>query len=317
MRKLSKYIIIYFIGGLAFLQVKCTTSDNSDTITKHKWENGDIYTGENGWVEAHAGTMPVVISAPHGGTKFPEQVPDRTCKDIVTVRDSNVIQLALSIKEEMKEELKVSPYLILGRISRKKIDFNRDIQEATCGNAEAKPIWHQYQNYIKEALADAVEKYGKVLFIDLHGHGHDKQRLELGYTLTKAQVRASYLNAETTNQLFEESSLQNLMLLNDMTKENAGINLKKLLTGQMAFGTLMANEGIPAVPSKQDPYPLNGDKYFTGGYITRTYTSSAYPNVFGWQIESNYKGVRDGEESYENFGRAFTKAIKTFIDNNR
>lgn len=81
-----------------------------------------------------------------------------------------------------------------------------------------------------------------------------------------------------------------------------------------AFGTLMEVEGIPSVPSMDYPYPLKEDSYFTGGYSTRRYTSSDYPKVFDWQIESNYEGIRETEVGRQAFSNALTKAIITYME---
>ncbi len=85
-----------------------------------------------------------------------------------------------------------------------------------------------------------------------------------------------------------------------------------LIRGAKSLGTLLAADGYPAVPAKQDPYPLQDQKYFDGGYNTRRYTSEAYLNVFGLQIETNMRGVRE-KESRPLFARSLAKNISIFL----
>src|SRR5699024_51109 len=277
-----------------------------------EWKAGEVYKDENGWIEARAGNVPIVISAPHGGTIEPEDVPDRSCEGVTTVRDMNTTELAFEMQQELMAGHDMQPFVIAAHIHRKKIDLNRDIEESTCGNAVMEETWHQYHDYIEGALAAAIEEFGYAVFIDVHGHGHDKQRLELGYALTKTEIRDAHLDENAAIELASESSFKNLMRMNN------GLNLQDLLTGEFAFGTLMEAEDVPSVPSMDDPYPLQDDPYFNGGYNTRRYTSTYasfdYPEVFGWQIEANYQGLRENLEGRKKFSKAFAKAINTYIE---
>lgn len=301
----SQFAHLLWIGLLItpFLyQGQCSTDSEIDSV-------GDIgRTDKNSWIEVRTGNMPMVISAPHGGTIEPAGIPDRSCQGATTVRDLNTTELAREIGYHLEAEYDLKPYIVAALISRKKIDLNRDIEPATCSNPAMKEVWTDYHEYLEQAIAEAIEEFGGVIFIDLHGHGHTKQRLELGYLLSKEELKESYYDADHADELSGQSSLRNLLAGSDR------VNLQELLTGESAFGTLMGNGGVPAVPSLDDPYPLDGDAYFTGGYNTRRYTSADYPSVFGWQIEANYEGVRNSDENRELFAKAFSKAIIVQIE---
>src|SRR5690606_34269616 len=144
-------------------------------------------------------------------------------------------------------------------LARTKIDQNREIPEATCGNKEVEKTWHAFHNYIDTALNTAVKKYGSAMIIDLHGHGHPNQRLELGYSLTINDLGKIYSSIEL-DELSRKSSLNNLFIM------QPSLDFRNLLMGDHAFGTLMENEGIKSVPSKQDPYPFATESFFNGGY---------------------------------------------------
>jgi surface protein len=288
---------------------------NSTIFSEHKhiqaWKPGNAFSDEHGWIEVGVGDMPLVISAPHGGTRKPKNIPDRTCGKGggVTVADSHVGKLAFVIRRQLKIQNNKQPYVIVAGIARSKVDLNRNLENATCGNKKMKDAWRRYHDNIDKALAKAVKKFGYAIFIDLHGQGHKKHRLELGYKPTKKQIKEMYLDSDKAEGIANKTSLANLLNM------NSELNITELIWGKNSFGTLIAKKGFPAVPSRQDPYPLQGDPYFDGGYNTRRYTSSKYPRVFGWQIESNYKGVRDAK-GRPKFAEAFAKVIMTYINEN-
>jgi N-formylglutamate amidohydrolase len=287
---------LLFVSALLFIQCGTIAEQDSESSPVSEFE-------VSGMMKATAGDLPLVISAPHGGTLTPNEIPNRSCSGITTVRDRNTTELADEIKYQMKQNFGVEPYVVSALIHRKKIDLNRDVELATCGHSLAKEVWQEYHRNIEDALQSAIEEYGSVIFIDLHGHGHEIQRLELGYLLRNEELRESYEGLGETQELAEKSSLNNLI------STNPEIEFQDLLTGESAFGTIMENEGVPAVPSMQDPFPYPGEAYFNGGYNTRRYTSDDYADVFGWQIEANFDGVRDSDENRSKFAKAFSKAI--------
>lgn len=266
-----------------------------------------VHFDKEHFTEYIEGNMPLVISVPHGGATLLPEVPLRNCKGAVTVTDSKTIELAREIQKSFEEKHNLTPHIIICHLSRKNVDQNRAIEEGTCGNEAMRTPWNNFHHYIDSALNLAAKQYGQTVYIDLHGHGHKNQRLELGYLL-KGDELAGLKKADKVT-LAKKSSVNNLLL------KNKKLNLDDLLIGSHAFGTIISEVGFPAVPSKQDKAPTADEWYFNGGYNTVTYTSSSYPNVFGFQIESNYKGVRD-EAGRPLFADAFTKAYMKYIKKN-
>lgn len=304
--KLFHYTRLLLIGlcvisVTGFVQCDDISEQESETIPEREFNISDM-------IKVTTGDIPLIISAPHGGTLTPDEIPDRKCPGITTVRDMNTTELADEIKYQMKQDYGVEPYVVSSLIHRKKIDLNRDVELATCGHTLGKEVWQEYHRKIEEAIQSAIAEYDRLIFIDLHGHGHEIQRLELGYLLNSEELRASYEGTGSTQGLAEESSLKNLISL------NPDIDFQDLLTGELAFGTIMEDEGIPSVPSLQDPFPYPNESYFTGGYNTRRYSLDDYPKVFGWQIEANYEGVRDSDENRSAFAKAFSKAIMVQLE---
>ncbi|MNK37609.1 hypothetical protein D3C87_561810 [compost metagenome] len=288
MKFIKLTLVLFLISGFAYAQ---------------KWEVGKTYTDDEKWTEFIVGDLPLIISVPHGGAINLPDSPTRSCKGAVTVTDSRTIELVKEIEKAFLEKYKARPFIIISNLSRKHVDHNRDIDEGTCGDKAMEKPWNQFHDYIDTAVVLATKKFGKAVYIDLHGHGHTKQRLEVGYLLKADELRD--LNAKDNKQV-AKSSVANLLATDKK------LDLEQLLVGPDAFGTLIAKEGFDAVPSKQDVAPLEEDKYFNGGYNTVRYTSSKYPNVFGWQIESNYKDVRDAA-GRPVFAKAFVEVMAKYF----
>ena len=288
---------------LAFFLIStlCTQAQN--------WTAGKIYSDPENWTEFRVGNIPLIITVPHGGSIALDSIPDRSCPDAVTVRDNNTKELALEIETEFMKQYGVRPFIIICNLLRKKVDQNREIEMGTCGNSIMRKPWNAFHDYTDTAIALATKQFGGCLYIDLHGHGHPVQRLELGYLLKESEMQ-EFKTDNSVESSAKKSSLQNLI-----KNSNGKLDFKMLMIGTNAFGTMMANEGIPSVPSQQDIAPNADEKYFNGGYNTSRYTSSKYPNCFGWQIETNYKGVRDGK-GIPVFARAFVKVIPEFLKQN-
>jgi hypothetical protein len=310
-------IVLWVAMGAVFIQFQygCQNNNSSKSASQkghnkeNLWQAGNVFTQDHEWIKVGVGNMPLVISAPHGGTLKPSNIPDRDCKGSTTVRDLNVDKLAFAIRSQLERQYNKQPFVVVAHIARVKVDLNRSLEDATCGNSEMKKVWRIYHTDIDTALAMAVKKFGYAIFIDLHGQGHKKQRLELGYKPTKKVLKEMYFNDQEAHKFAKKTSLANLL------KMNKNLTIRDLLWGKYAFGTLITAKGFPAVPSEDDLYPMKGDPYFDGGYNTRRYTSSKYPRVFGWQVEANYKGVRD-KEGRPKFAKAFAKVIVIFINEN-
>ena len=52
-----------------------------------------------------------------------------------------------------------------------------------------------------------------------------------------------------------------------------GIDHSDLLRGPYSLGTLLDEKGLPSVPSFSDPFPLDDEPFFQGGYNTQRHGS--------------------------------------------
>ncbi len=268
-----------------------------------------LYTGAKGYIEYLPGTLPLIFAASHGGDLDPATIPDRSCPGCVTTTDLNTQELARQIRQALFERTGCYPHVVINRLKRTKLDANRDLAEAALGNPEAEQAWRDFHFFLEKAKTQIEESPAKRgLFIDLHGHGHTIQRLELGYLISASMLRQSddALNLpETVNQ----SSIRELVAGNRQQLTHAG-----LIRGTTGLGTLLEQEGYPSVPSLGDPAPKTGDAYFSGGYNTERHGSvAAEAKIDAIQIECNFQGVRDTEISREFFAAAMAKTLLAYL----
>lgn len=276
-------------------------------LTAQPYTPGTSYFGANNYIEYIAGNMPIILSAPHGGLLSPAAIPDRTCTGCSTLNDFNTQELARALATALHNRTGCWPHLVINRLHRRKLDANRDLLEAADGDPIAGQAWVDFHDFLGEAKSAVSEHFGKGLYVDLHGHGHTIQRLELGYLLYSDELR---LPDSTLNQPanINNSSIRNLALSNLQNLPHAG-----LLRGDQSLGSLLQARGYPATPSQTDPFPEVSDPYFSGGYNTARYGSYQGGPIDGIQIECNRTGVRDSLSQVERFADSLAVSLLDFI----
>ncbi|MBR9988594.1 MAG: hypothetical protein KFH98_02505 [Gemmatimonadetes bacterium] len=266
---------------------------------------GTIYTGVGGYVEFTPGDLPVIITAPHGGTLRPASIPNRSGPNATTVRDAETDLLALDMPAAFEMRTGGTPHVVVLHLHREKLDANRDIAEAAEGNLTAERAWREYHGFIEAARHHVIAEHERGFYIDLHGHGHAIPRLELGYLLTSAQLGGSDASLNSTTMV-QRSSIRTLA-------ETGPASHAELLRGPQSFGTLFEAQGYPAVPSSAQPDP-GDDPYFTGGYSTQRHGSRAGGPIDGVQIEANRVGVRDTETNRRAFAAALALVVESYFE---
>jgi hypothetical protein len=268
---------------------------------------GSTYYGRKNYTEYHPGNSPLIFSAPHGGNVSPAIIPDRTCNTPVLVADANTSDLAMRIDSACMIVFGCHPHIIICNMSRKKVDCNRIEADGTCGNSEADIAWTDFHSFLDTAEQTVMAQYGKGFYIDLHGHGHPIQRLEMGYLVHANELRMadSVLDKAADTLRF---GLHNLWNINKTT-----LTLTQLMRGSTSIGTLLALKGYPAVPSQQDPFPQPADPYFDGGYNTDRYSSANGGTIDGLQIEHNFTGVRDTYHNRAVYADTLVRVLKNFL----
>ncbi len=269
-----------------------------------------VIYGTNNYIEYHTGTLPIVISVPHGGYLTPASIPDRTCMNPVYAMDAFTQELGARIDSSFFEATGCHPHVIYCNLRRTKLDANRNLASGACAHPEGITAWQEFHDFIGTAQQAASAEYeGKIFFIDLHGHGNPIQRIELGYLLYDDELELP--DATLNNSTFVGySSIQNLVANNANNQTHT-----ELLRGPLALGTLLGNHGYPSVPSEQIPFPGTTTNYFSGGYITANHTSYATNNnVDGVQVECNFTGVRDSWVNRHAFADSLVQVMIAFMN---
>ena len=238
-----------------------------------------ISAGKKTYIEVLPGNMPLVISIPHGGYLLPDEIPERPCTDCAKHSDIFTIEIGLAIRKAIFKKTGFYPYVIINNLHRTRLDPNRNVSEAADGNKNAEIAWTAFQSSIDSANSQVKKRFGKGLYIDLHGHRHDIKRTELGYLLSseELQMEDELLNSEA---FIEYSSIRHLITTNEFKRSYAD-----LVRGKFSLGSLLESKGYPCVPSPAHPFPKSDEPYFSGGYNTTRHGSSTGGSMDGIQIE--------------------------------
>ena len=121
------------------------------------------------YFEIGTGSVPIILSCPHGGLLKPKFIPNRS--NGVIKSDKRTFIISKKIIEDLKSK-NVEIYNILSKIHRSKIDFNRPPRANFAfdeSSIEAQKIHFLYHSYISKFSQDCISKYNKCLFIDFHG----------------------------------------------------------------------------------------------------------------------------------------------------
>ena len=268
-----------------------------------RYEPGRSYFGRNGYVEYIPGDMGIVLSAPHGGALLPAEIPDRAGG--IHVTDTNTRELALAMRDALLELTGRTPHVIISHLVRAKLDPNREIVEAAEGNPNAEQAWREFQAWIETARTTVAEDFASGLYLDIHGHGHAIDRLELGYLLGRDDLNLTDAALDRA-EVVSRTSIRTLA-------ERSSLAFSQLLRGEMSLGGLLEAEDVASVPSPADPSP--GDApYFRGGYNTREHGSlAAGETVSGIQIEHHYRGVRDTDRNRRDYAARAARALRRFM----
>lgn len=290
--KTATYILLFLLPIISFSQT---------------YTSGTTYFGTNNYIEYQAGNMPLILSSPHGGYLTPSAIPDRNCVGCVTGRDSYTLELTREIAKAIKAKTNCFPHVIINKLHRKKLDANREITEATDSNPSSYVYWNDYNDFIDSARENIKNKTTKGLFIDIHGHGHSIQRIEIGYLLSKTNLQQSNLFLDSVNQI-NKSSIRNLSQNNLLSYSHSN-----LIRGTNSLGTMLSNKGYPSIPSTSIPFPLAGESYFNGGYNTVKWGSRNGAEIDAIQLEHN-QNIRFDSTLRKNYADSLAVVLLDYLE---
>ncbi|WP_434044458.1 MULTISPECIES: PKD domain-containing protein [Sorangium] len=275
---------------------------------------GVSYFGTNRYIEYIPGDLPLIFTAPHGGDLEPSAIPDRTPETcgvprVATVTDANTQEQARALQAAFYSRTGRYPHVIVNRLHRVKLDANRALAEAACGAPRAEAAWDDYHAFIEVAKARILRDHGKGWYTDLHGHGHEALRLELGFDMNGDALR------HTDEELDADPTYEAGSTLRTFS-EQSPISFSTLLRGPSSLGSIFANAGYDAVPSQSIPAPTVDQVFFSGGFNTVEHGCKDGGMICGAQIESWRVGVRDTAANRARFATTAVEVFDEFLSTN-
>ena len=204
-------------------------------------------------VVARSGALPIILTAPHGGTSPVGAVKEREAG--TKSRDAYTLEVTEALEKRIAQRLGAAPYIVAARFSRKYIDANRASYEAYEDPA-ARPAYDAYHQHIREYLAEIRTRFPRgALLLDIHGQGSDPDVLFRGTNDGKTVWR--------------------------LTRTHGSV----ALTGKDSVLGVLAARGHSINPPNTPPGRPPEDRRYNGGYTVQQYGSHAPGGIDAIQLE--------------------------------
>jgi N-formylglutamate amidohydrolase len=227
---------------------------------------------ETNLVSRHRGTLPVILSCPHGGAEQPEGVTEQRtgsnpdCRPISIRSDLHTREITTGVAQRLLDIFGEAPYVVVAEFHRKYIDANR---ERLCAYevSAARKFYDEYHNTVRNFVDEIRAETGGVgLLFDIHGTlviEEDPADLYLGTDNKKTVARLLQFDPQA---LWRRRSLRGFL-------------------GPEAAGYVIS----PKQPDQEE------NKEVDGGHTVRTYGSSKPDGIDAIQLEiaSTLRNDRD------------------------
>jgi len=243
-------------------------------------------------VLARAGTLPIILTVPHGGR---EEIPGAAPRDtrgkpsggrgFVTVTDANTDRLALGIAAQIKAVTGKEPYVVLAKFKRQYPDPNRP-PEIGVESPAARPCYDYYHRSIRRFIDEIRSKYPAGLLIDVHGQMKDPNVVMRGTQ-----------NGRTVARLLERAGVPAVTGANGI------------------FGQLEAN-GFKVYPANGvPPAGTSENGGYSGGYTVGTYGSNTPDGIDAVQMEfgSKYRQNATVDKAAQDAGKAIAGFYEAYL----
>jgi N-formylglutamate amidohydrolase len=236
------------------------------------------------FVTVRKGTLPIILSAPHGGRMKVPDVPERVGKGLTnfhTVRDNNTAELTEKLAAELEELLGGKPWVVIARFDRKYLDANRPREEGYESD-KAKPYYDAYHRPLAAACLAVRKKHGRGLLLDIHGNG-----------VHKGTICRGTQNGKTVTLLRERDGWP-------------------AVRGKYSVLGRMEKLGYKVLPASDAGEDAKEERQFTGGFIVTNYGSHTAYAIDAIQLEFG-SFLRD-KDKYETTAKDLADAIRVFHD---
>lgn len=229
------------------------------------------------YIQYKQGTIPLILSVPHGGELKCEEIPTRT--NGIRGIDKNTIFLAQDLIYHIQNIYsrrmvnKETPSYIFCNITRSNIDLNRPLENAFNQNSIlAKKIYFTYHNCLKNYIAHNIDIFNKSLLLDIHGF--ETKSRPPGYRDVDV-----VLGTDNLKSLFEKP----------IKKRDWGDNIRGEIIKKFI------ELGISIAPG----HPRRREYVLSGGYITKIYGASQIKHSKTIQMEFSDR-VRNHNRNLKN-----------------
>jgi N-formylglutamate amidohydrolase len=230
------------------------------------------------------GTLPIIVSAPHGGNQPIPDVPKRLgvgVKLFATVRDFNTDLLAEKFVAALEKQLDGKAWVVMARFDRKYLDANRP-RDGAYESERAKPVYDAYHEALVAACKAVKEKHGAGLLLDIHGQG-----------IFENQLCRGTQNGKSVKLLKERYGWQ-------------------AVVGKNSVLGRLAKAGYQIIPKCTAPEQTKEEMQFNGGYMVQTYGSHGGYAIDAIQLEfGTYLRERN---AYPRTAAALADAVAAFHD---
>lgn len=238
------------------------------------------------------GTMPIILTAPHGGSKPVPGVEIRTGNTVEKnigaktnfsfAFDRNTDKLAIEVADAIEKKTGLRPYLVVAHFSRKYIDANRPASDGYESEL-VKPVYDEYHGDIEKSRREILEKWKTGMLIDLHGQGSKKDGIFRG-----------------------TSDLKTVKHLIDSKGRDA-------LFGPNSILGILQSKGATLIPTTEDTESKENPA-LNGGWTVRHYGSMEGGNFDALQLETgiNYRDLNKSK-TVEDLSDAIIAFYKAFL----
>lgn len=230
-----------------------------------------------------AGGLPIILTAPHGGSAAIPGVPERKGDGATRFNpraDTNTDVLTEKLADALEQKLGKRPYVVIARFHRKYLDANRRPADAF-ESAEAKATYDAYHAAIASACKEVTARWGRGVVLDIHG-----QAAQPDVVLRGTQ------NGKTVAHLLKRSG-------------------REAVYGETSLFGQLAKQGFAVFPTVGSSEPESPN--YSGGHTVGIHGSSSGGTIDAIQLElgTNYrdsKAIADGADKLANAITAFAKA---------
>lgn len=205
-------------------------------------------------VTVKTGDLPIILTAPHGGSSAIPGVPERRgdgVKQFNSTADVGTDRLTMLTADALEKKMGKRPYLVVARFHRKFLDANRPRSDAYEAD-EAKLAYDAYHKAIDEARREVIRRWGYGVLLDVHGQGAE----------SKAIFRGTQ-NGKTTTHLIGRFG-------------------REAVVGKQSLFGRLAEQGIPVIPAVDS---TDREDRYVGGYTVVAYGSGSGGTLDAIQLE--------------------------------